>query len=76
MATMGRPPRRRRVCLFCAEGMEYIDYKNVMVLERFLGARGKITPNRVTGTCTRHQRRLTHAIKRARQMAMLPYVTS
>ena len=66
---------RRKVCAFCADKIEMIDYKDTKRLRRFLSERGKIVPRRVTGTCARHQRQLTTAIKRARHLALLPYVT-
>lgn len=70
-------PRRRdsrpRVCSFCAEHVDYIDYKEVSRLRRFLSESGKILPRRRTGTCARHQRPLTTALKRARAIALLPY---
>jgi len=65
---------RRKVCAFCVDKVETIDYKDVARLRRHLSERGKILPRRVTGTCARHQRALTVAIKRARQIALLPYV--
>ncbi len=65
--------RRKKVCAFCAEKCESIDFKNVDKLKRFVSERGKILPRRVMGTCARHQRELTTAIKRARQVALLPY---
>ena len=65
---------RRKVCAFCVDKVESIDYKDVARLRRHLSERGKILPRRVTGTCARHQRELTVAIKRARQIALLPYV--
>ncbi len=65
---------RRKVCAFCVDKVDYIDYKDPAVLRRYLSERGKILPRRVTGTCARHQRALTVAIKRARQIALLPYV--
>ncbi len=65
---------RRKVCAFCVDKVESIDYKDVARLRRHLSERGKILPRRVTGTCARHQRALTVAIKRARQIALLPYV--
>ena len=65
---------RRKVCAFCVDKVETIDYKDVARLRRHLSERGKILPRRVTGTCARHQRELTVAIKRARQIALLPYV--
>ena len=66
---------RRKVCAFCADKIEMIDYKGTQRLRRYLSERGKIVPRRVTGTCARHQRQLTTAIKRARHLALLPYVT-
>lgn len=66
---------RRKVCAFCADKIEMIDYKDTPRLRRYLSERGKIVPRRVTGTCARHQRQLTTAIKRARHLALLPYVT-
>ena len=76
-APMKRRPnrRRRKVCAFCADKIEMIDYKDTQRLRRYLSERGKIVPRRVTGTCARHQRQLTTAIKRARHLALLPYVT-
>ena len=65
---------RRKVCTFCMDKVQTIDYKDVARLRRHLSERGKILPRRVTGTCARHQRELTVAIKRARQIALLPYV--
>ena len=69
----GRRPRRK-VCSFCVDKIEYIDYKDINRLRRFVNERGKILPRRTTGTCAAHQRQLTVAIKRARQIALLPYV--
>ncbi len=60
-------------CYFCVEGLDVVDYKKTDVLRRFLSSRGKIKPRRQTGTCARHQRRLARAIKRARQIALLPF---
>ena len=65
---------RRKVCAFCVDKVEHIDYKDVAKLRRFLSERGKIIPRRVTGTCAHHQRELTVAIKRACHIALLPYV--
>ena len=65
--------RRRKVCSFCLEHINHIDYKEVSRLRRFVSERGKILPRRVTGTCARHQRRLATALKRARHIALLPY---
>ncbi|HEX6547265.1 MAG TPA: 30S ribosomal protein S18 [Candidatus Dormibacteraeota bacterium] len=70
----GKPKRSsRKVCQFCAEKIDYIDYKEVSRLRRFISERGKILPRRLTGTCAKHQRPLTDALKRARQIALLPY---
>ncbi len=66
--------KRKKVCYFSANHIDYIDYKDVDLLKKFISERGKILPRRVTGTCAKHQRMLTRAIKRARQMALLPYV--
>ena len=65
--------RGRKVCAFCADKAETIDYKDISKLRRYLSDRGKIVPRRVTGTCAFHQRALTTAIKRARHLALLPY---
>jgi len=67
--------RRKRVCKFCVEKLEYIDYKDVKMLQQFIPERGKILPRRISGTCALHQRKLQTAIKRARQIALIPYVT-
>lgn len=77
MADMDRGARRphRKVCAFCVEKIEDIDYKEVARLRRYISERGKILPRRVTGTCARHQRRLTVALKRARHIALLPYTS-
>jgi len=69
------PRKRRKVCQFCVDKCEHIDYKDSNKLRRFLSDRSKILPRRTTGTCAMHQRQLTEAIKRARQIALLPYVT-
>lgn len=66
--------RRRKVCQFCADKVESIDYKDTAKLRKFVSDRGKILPRRMTGTCAAHQRALTEAIKRARHIALLPYV--
>ena len=65
----------RKVCQFCVDKIDYIDYKDVARLRRCMSERAKILPRRVTGTCARHQRGLTTAIKRARQVALVPFVT-
>lgn len=67
--------RRKRVCKFCVEKIEYIDYKDMKMLQQFIPERGKILPRRISGTCALHQRKLQNAIKRARIMALLPFVT-
>jgi small subunit ribosomal protein S18 len=66
--------RRERECKFTQAGIEYIDYKNADMLERFLNDQGKILPRRVTGTSAKHQRQLAKAVKRARFIGLLPYV--
>lgn len=66
---------RKKVCAFCVDKIHNIDYKDVPRLRRYLSDRGKIVPRRVTGTCAEHQRQLTTAIKRARHIALLPYVS-
>ena len=67
--------KRRKVCAFCVDKVECIDYKDTAKLKRYLSERSKILPRRTTGTCAMHQRQLTEAIKRARHVALLPYVT-
>ncbi len=67
---------RRKVCSFCSEKVEVIDYKDPSRLRRYISDRGKIEPRRRTGTCARHQRILAGAIKRARHLALLPYVSA
>lgn len=73
----GRPMNRkhRKVCVFCVDKVEEIDYKDTAKLRRFTSDRAKILPRRVTGTCAYHQRELTKAIKRARHIALLPYTS-
>ncbi len=73
----GRPGRksRKKVCAFCVDKVESIDYKDTAKLRKFTSDRAKILPRRVTGTCARHQRELTTAIKRARQVALMPYTS-
>ena len=66
---------RRKVCAFCVDKVECIDYKDVARLKKCVSERSKILPRRITGTCAKHQRQLTTAIKRARHVALLPYVT-
>jgi small subunit ribosomal protein S18 len=65
--------RRKRVCKFCVEKIEYIDFKDVKTLQQFIPERGKILPRRISGTCALHQRKLQNAIKRARIVALLPF---
>lgn len=67
--------RRRKVCKFCVDKIDVIDYKDVKLIGPFVPERGKILPRRISGTCAMHQRKLQTAIKRARQIALLPYVT-
>lgn len=66
--------RRRKICVFCADRVGYIDFKDVARLRKFVNDRGKIVPRRATGNCARHQRQVTAAIKRARIVALLPFV--
>ena len=75
-APMKRRPirRRKKVCVFCAEKNAVIDYKYTNKLKRYISERGKILPRRITGNCAKHQRALTVAIKRARHVALIPYV--
>ncbi len=73
-AQAAKPRKRRKVCSFCADKIAHIDYKDVPKLRRYVSERGKILPCRMTGTCAEHQRQLTVAIKRARYIALLPYV--
>ena len=68
--------RRKKVCIFCQDKVNEIDYKDVAKLRKFISERAKILPRRVSGPCALHQRQLTTAIKRARQMALLPYVSN
>ncbi len=67
---------RRKVCRFCADSSMIIDYKDSKTLKHFTSERGKIIPRRITGNCAKHQRELTVAIKRARQIALLPYLAT
>jgi small subunit ribosomal protein S18 len=73
-----RPMRRRakrKVCMFCVDKVDSIDYKDTAKLRRFISERAKIVPRRISGNCAKHQRQLTTAIKRARQIALLPFVS-
>lgn len=67
--------RRRKVCKFTAEGIEYIDYKDVKLLQQYILERAKILPRRISGTSARHQRMLAKAIKRARHLALIPFTS-
>jgi small subunit ribosomal protein S18 len=67
---------RRKVCKFCADKVDLVDYKDVRRLRSFVSERGKIIPRRISGSCARHQRQLTNAIKRARTVALLPYMAA
>ena len=66
--------RRKKVCVFCADENNLIDYKDVNKLKKYVSERGKILPRRITGNCAKHQRAITVAIKRARHLALMPYV--
>ena len=67
--------RRKKVCLFCEDKIDYLDYKDTARLRKFIAERGKILPRRISGACAKHQRQLTVAIKRARVVALLPYIS-
>ena len=67
--------KRKKVCIFCADKIDYIDYKDTVRLKKLVSERSKILPRRISGTCAVHQRQLTVAVKRARQMALIPYVS-
>ena len=75
MADYAKQPRRK-YCQFCKDDVEYIDYKDTQMLRKYDTDRGKIKPRRVTGACTQHQHDIALAIKRAREMALLPYAAS
>lgn len=66
--------KKKRICRFCEEDIEYVDYKDTKRLSRFTTEQGKIIPRRTSGTCAKHQRQVVKAIKRARELALLPYV--
>jgi len=66
--------RRKKVCLFCADKIDHIDYKDTNRLKKFVTERAKILPRRISGACAKHQRQLTTAIKRARHVALMPYI--
>lgn len=65
--------RRKKVCHFCANHIDHVDYKDIDLLKRYVSEKGKIVPRRVTGTCAKHQRTLTVAVKRARIIALMPF---
>ena len=69
-----RPRKRKKVCAFCVDKVTSIDYKDTAKIRRYLSERGKILPRRMTGTCAKHQREVQIAIKRARNVALLPYI--
>jgi small subunit ribosomal protein S18 len=69
-----RGRRKKRVCVFCADKTNFIDYKDTVKLKRFMSERSKILPRRVSGNCAKHQRALTIAIKRSRHIALIPFV--
>jgi small subunit ribosomal protein S18 len=75
VARKGRGGKRKRVCQFCVDKIVEVDYKEFNRLGKYLTERGKILPRRISGNCARHQRQVTVAIKRARQVALLPYST-
>lgn len=72
--TKGRRPKKK-VCAFCVDKVESLDYKDVSKLRKYISERGKILPRRISGNCAKHQRQLTMAIKRARNIALLPFTT-
>ncbi|MBO8162072.1 MAG: 30S ribosomal protein S18 [Thermosipho sp. (in: Bacteria)] len=74
MAVRYRRRRKPKVCKLCQSKIDYVDYKDTKLLKEFLTEKGKIIPRRITGNCAKHQRMVKIAIKRARQMALLPYV--
>ncbi len=76
IATRKQYFRRRKMCRFCVEKIDEIDYKDVKLLSAFISERGKIMPRRITGVCAPHQRRLTEAIKQARNIALLPFAAA
>lgn len=67
--------RKKKVCIFCEDKIQYIDYKDTARLRKFVSERGKILPRRISGACAKHQRQLTTAIKRARVVALMPYIS-
>ncbi|WP_423219679.1 30S ribosomal protein S18 [Clostridium hydrogeniformans] len=75
MKKNSRMKRKKKVCAFCVDKAESIDYKDVSKLRKYVTERGKILPRRISGTCAKHQRQLTDSIKRARNIALLPFTT-
>ena len=75
MERQQRGRKRRKVCSFCVDHVEHVDYKDTARLRKYMSERSKILPRRMTGACAAHQRDLTEAIKRARHLALLPFVT-
>ncbi len=71
----GNNRRKKKVCIFCEDKIQYIDYKDTVRLRKFVSERGKILPRRISGACAKHQRQLTTAIKRARVVALMPYIS-
>ena len=76
IATKKQYFRRKKVCRFCVERIDDINYKEVRMLSSFISERGKITPRRISGVCAPHQRRVSEAIKQARNIALIPFATS
>ena len=72
---MNNNRRRKKVCIFCEDKIDHIDYKDTARLRKFISERGKILPRRVSGACAKHQRQVTVAVKRARVVALLPYIS-
>lgn len=70
-----RNRKKKKICSFCTDKIEYIDYKDINRLRKYMSERAKILPRRITGNCAKHQRQLTVAIKRARHLALLPFTT-
>jgi small subunit ribosomal protein S18 len=74
MINKKRGRRKKRICTFCAEKVDFINYKDTAKLKKFVSERGKILPRRITGNCAKHQRVLTSAVKRARHVALMAYI--
>ena len=75
MAQRPNRNRRKKVCMFCADSIDYIDYKDTVRLRKCISERAKILPRRISGTCAKHQRQITLSIKRARHIALMPYIS-